>query len=234
MVKIELANSPGPIVSFTNSQLSGVHNYATLTNNFNFQTKISYENCILWENNEPLNQANTGFILWTNGGNSGGAPQIRFRGCRNQNNAATVGWHSVLDTDCFWQLTSGGVQSVKSVQIVGANSDAPINSTSLTYQLPYNCVITSIRFWKPAGTDSGAFNYTLQTAEATPTVLAGGTGTAMQSAGSAGLAIALYAVNTAPLPFRCNTDLARTIQLVDTLGRTTPFTGYYLVVDYLG
>jgi hypothetical protein len=230
----ELGNNPSAQVMFSNSQLVGTHNYSTLTSAYNFQSKIVYDNCTLLQNDEPQKQSVPGFVTWTNGGNAGGAPQIKFRNCRNANSAAVVGWHLIMDSDLFWQYSANGVQAVKHIQMVGSNGDAPINNTALTFRLPLNCVITQIRFWKP-NTTSGAYNYTVQTTEATPTVLAGGTGTAMQ--GSGGGAIALYTVNTAPLPFVCNTDLARTIQLVDTLagpGRSAAFTGYYLIVDYIG
>jgi hypothetical protein len=102
----------------------------------------------------------------------------------------------------------------------------------LEFRLPLNALITQVRFFKPMNANSGAFQYTLETTEATPTVLAGGAGTPMAGT-NAGAGIPIY--TTTP-NFLLTSDVQRTIKLADTLagGRSGVFTGLYCLVDYIG
>jgi len=227
LIFIDIINNEGPVIAFTNSQLSGQHNYKNNVNNFNFQSSMRYEG------NTLLQQPNAAsFITVTNNGNTGGYPVVKFRKNRNLNNASTVGYHEILDTDLNWQLGSGGVTEVKTVQLVGANSDWPAGGGSIEFALPLGAIITQVRFSKPAGTNTGAFQYTLQTTEATPTVLAGGASTPMAGS-NAGALIGTY--TTTP-NFLMLTSAQRTIKVIDTLPRTGTliFTNLYCLVDYIG
>ncbi|MEO7205662.1 MAG: hypothetical protein ABI145_02480 [Steroidobacteraceae bacterium] len=225
--KIEIVNVTGSIIEFRNSQLSGLHNYVNNSSNWNFQSQIIYENCTLLANPSAAS-----FISMTAGVNTGGFPNIRFNKCRNTSNAATVGYHEIVDSDVNWYLGTGATTHVKTVSILGANSDWPAGGGILEFRFPLNAMITQVRFFKPANGNSGAFQYTLETTEATPTVLAGGAATPMAGA-NAGLAIPIY--TTTP-NFVMSSDAMRTIKLVDTLGggRSGIFTGLYCLVDYIG
>jgi hypothetical protein len=217
-------NQPGPIVTFRDSQLSGIHNYVCNVNNFQFQNDILYEGCTLLQNNSAAN-----FISVTNNGNTGGFPRVRFRKCRNGNNASTVGWHEVVDSDVNWNVSCGGQTETQVISFVGTNSDWPINSGILTFRLPLNAMITRVRYWNPAGSGAGgAYNYSIQTTEGTPTVLA------TISGANASTPVAASAMTSVTPNFVMTTDLARTVQVIDTAGRAGIFTGLYCLVDYIG
>ena len=225
--KIEIVNAEGPNIDLRNSQLSGIHNYVNNSNNFNFQNQALYENCTLLQNPSAAH-----FISMTANVNTGGFPNIRFNKCRNTSNASTVGYHEIVDSDINWYLGTGAVTNVKTVSILGANSDWPSGGGNLEFRLPLNALITQVRFFKPANANSGAFQYTLETTETTPTVLAGGTATPMAGT-NAGANIPMY--TTTP-NFLLTSDAQRTIKLADTLtgGRSGVFTGLFCLVDYIG
>jgi hypothetical protein len=225
--KIEIVNVEGPNIDFRNSQLSGIHNYVNSSNNFNFQNQALYENCTLLQNPSAAH-----FISMTANVNTGGFPNIRFSKCRNTSNASTVGYHEIVDSDVNWYLGTGAVTNVKTVSILGANSDWPSGGGNLEFRLPLNALITQVRFFKPANANSGAFQYTLETTETTPTVLAGGAATPMAGT-NAGANIPMY--TTTP-NFLLTSDVQRTIKLADTLagGRSGIFTGLFCLVDYIG
>jgi hypothetical protein len=229
-VSIAAVNTAGATVEFRNSTLIGQHLYTTSTNNFNFQTQYLYELCTMLENPTAAN-----FIVQSNTGNTSGAPKISFRRCRTSQNATTVGYQEVVDTDLNWAITNGSNTSAKMVSICNAQSGLPVSGGNQAVRLPLGAAVTRIKFWKKSTGVTGAFQYTVQTTEATPTVLAGGASTLMAGS-NAGTAIALYEVELAT-PFVMTTDLARTIAVVDTLagGRTSgAFGGQFLLVEYIG
>ncbi len=223
----EITGVSGPIIEFRNSQLSGLHNYVNSTNNYNFQSQALYENCTLLQNPSAAH-----FISMTPGVNTGGYPNIRFSKCRNTSNASTVGYHEIVDSDVNWFYGTGATTYVKTVSILGANSDWPSGGGSIEFRSPLNALITQIRFFKPANGNGGAFQYTLATTESSPTLLAGGASTPMAGL-DAGNAIPMY--TTTP-NFLMGSDAQRTIKLADTLagGRSGSFTGLYCLVDYIG
>lgn len=225
----EIINAQGPLITYTNSQLMGQHAYTNNVSNFNFENSILYQQVTLLENPSAAN-----FISVTNAGNSGGFPRIRFSKCRNPQSAATVGYHEIVDTDLFWNVSLGGQTDTKQISCVGTNSDWPINGTSLTFRLPLNAMITRVRFWNPLGSAAaGAFQYTLQTTEATPTVLAGGIGTPMAGADSSVPIPASSMYVTTP-NFVMTSDAARTFQIIDNAGRIGIYTRLYCLIDYIG
>jgi hypothetical protein len=217
-------NQPGPIVTFRDSQLSGVHNYVCNVSNFRYQNGALYEGCTLLNNSSAAN-----FITVTNNGNSGGFPRIRFRKCRNLNNANTIGYQEVVDSDLFWNISSGGQTEVQVISFVSANSDWPFSGGQFQIRLPLNAMITRIRYWNPLGSSAGgAYNYSIQTTEGTPTVLA------TISGSNASTPVPASAMVTVTPNFVMTTDAARTIQVIDTASRTGIFTGLYCLVDYIG
>lgn len=235
----EFLNTGGPTIEYRNSQLMGIHNYTVNVNNFNYQREVLYENVTLLDNPTFAN-----FIITTNvAGNTGGAPLIECNHCRNYQVATTVGFSELVDTTLNWQFGNMGTLKTRSTSCLGANSDFPATAAGhFEIRLPLNAAIVQTRFWKPAGSgNTGAFQYTLQTTEGSPTVIAGGAATPMAGA-NAGTAIPLYTTYGAAgstlatsTPFVMTTDAARTLNLVDSSGaRAGPFTGVFCVIDYIG
>jgi hypothetical protein len=224
MCVFTFVNQPGPIVSFKDSMLSGIHNYTFFNNGYNFQNEVLYDVCTLLQNNSAAY-----FVTTTNSnGNNGGQPRIRFRKCRNLNNANTVGWHEIVDSDVNWNMSCGGQTETQVISFVSANSDWPFNGGNFQIRLPLNAMITRVRYWNPAGTVGGAYNYSIQTMESIPTVLMSVTGA------SGATPVPASAMVTATPNFVMTTDLARTIEIIDLQTRTSPFTNMYCLVDYIG
>jgi hypothetical protein len=217
-------NQPGPIVTFRDSQLSGIHSYVFFNNDFNFQSEALYEGVTLLQNNSAAN-----FISATNSnGNSGGFPRIRFRKSRNVNSAAIAGFHEVIDTDLFWNLSCAGQTETQIISFVSANSDWPFNGGNFQIRLPLNAMITRIRYWNPGGSGAGgAYAYSIQTSD-------GATVFTTISGTNASTPIAASAMTTVTPNFVMTTDAARTIEVLDTAPRTGVFTGLYCLVDYIG
>lgn len=217
-------NQPGPIVTFRDSQLAGIHSYVNNTSNYRFQNEILYETCSLLQNNSAAN-----FISVTNNGNSGGFPRIRFNKCRNSNDSNTVGWKEIIDTDLYWNFTYGGQTDTKVISFVFANSDWPVNGGNFKIRLPLNAMITRIRYWNPLGsTVGGAYNYSIQTTEGTPTVLLTVNGA------DSSVPVAANAMVTATPNFVMTTDASRTIEVIDNQPRAGIFTRMFCLVDYIG
>lgn len=236
----QISNASGPIISYKNSQLMGEHLYNYAVSSFNFQNAITYDGVTLLENPWPQQSGTpaNSFVQFSGSGNTGGLPVIHFRNCRNLSSWAVVGWKDNCDTDVNWDHATSGETNTKTVSCVGANSDFPIAGGKVTIRLPLNAVVTRIRYWNPTGSGAGgAYQYTFQTEEATPTVLAGGAATPMAGANaSTPLAItSMYSVTTGTLPFQMTTDLARTIDVLDTLPRPSGiFTGPKCLIEYIG
>jgi len=234
-VKYEIINVQGASLSFRDSTLLGVHRFINNSSNFQFQNQIRYEMCTLLDNPSAGN-----FIQTTNvSTNSGGYPKIRFDQCRNTLNAGTAGYHEIVDSDVNWYLSCGGQPKVRRVSLVGTNSDWPGSGGKTTFRLPIHAVIVELLFFKASGGAAGAFQYTIQTQEATPTVLAGGAATPMAGSNSS-LAITPYLLNPSTTPSLCfdvgTSDLARTIDIIDTLGggRSGTMTAFRCLLSYIG
>jgi hypothetical protein len=227
----EIINNNGPIVEYRNSQLMGVHAYESLSNNYNFQNVESYDDDTLLENPTFAN-----FIYNVNEGLSGGLPQISCHQCRNTANASTAGYKESVDTDLNWNTAYAGRTSVKTRSCVGGSSNFPTAGGSLAIRLPLNAMITQIRYWNPSGSSTGgAYQYTIETTEGTPTVLAGGASTPLAGS-NASTPLAASSMYVVTPNFVMTTDLARTIQVVDTLSgtRTGVMNGMYCLIDYIG
>jgi hypothetical protein len=217
-VLVEMVNVEGPSIEWANSSFLGTHVYAYATNNFSMQSRISYKNC------DILQQPNAAsFCTFTAlGTNAGGAPLVDFDiGCRGTDPteifASTLNWH----------LSASGVTQGKVVNFVGANADAPPSGGTVLRKLPKMGLLKSSTFNVQPSAQTGAYDFTLQTTEAVPTVLARFTGANAGAAASPA---------TVPLNFWMTNDQQRTLQLVDTLagGRTSAFRNYVCTASYDG
>lgn len=216
-------NQPGPVITFRDCQLAGEQNYTVDSSNYRFQNEVLFEGCTL------LQQFSAGNFITAGGTNNGGLPRFRFRKCRNLNNANTTGYHEVVDTDLFWNRSCGGQTETQIVSFVSANSDWPSAGGNFQIRLPLNAMITRIRYWNPGGVPSaGAYNYSIQTTEGTPTVLM------TVSGGDASVPVPASAMVTATPNFVMPDDASRTIEIVDNQPRANIFTGMYCLVDYIG
>jgi hypothetical protein len=216
-------NQPGPIITFRDSQLSGVHSYAVNTSNFRFQNSVLYETCTLLQNNSAADFITSNVI-----GNSGGLPKIRFRKCRNSNDSNTTGFQEIVDSDVFWNKSMGGQTETQVISFVGANSDWPFNGGNFKIRLPLNAMITRIRYWNPGGSGAGgAYSYSIQTSD-------GATVFTTITGANASTPVAASAMISVTPNFVMTTDAARTIEVLDTGPRTGIMTGMYCLVDYIG
>ena len=222
----------GPTVKYTNSQLMGTHAYNVQSNTYTYKPKVSYDSVTLYDNPTFAN-----FIVMS-GTNTGGWPVIDCDHCRNTQVSSVVGYQEIVDTSLNWQYQYGGVIKTRTAICLGAQSNWPTGGGVLPVRLPLNAAITQFRWWKNAGSsNTGAYSYSLQSTEATPTVVAGPfTGTASSSA------IALqttYGTNGSTLatatPFVMTTDAARTVEIIDNQSRSGAFgSGLYCLIDYIG
>ncbi len=215
-----IINSAGPLITYTNSQLMGQHAYTNNVSNYRYQNEILYDMVTLLDQPTPSD-----FIALTNNGNSGGYPRIHFPHWRNMNDSNTTGVHPVGDTDLFWEHSSAAHTSVKPSVLLGTNSDWPTGGGNLQFQYNLNSTFTRFRYTKPSNGNSGAYNYTIQTMEATPTVLVTISGS---NAGAAQPTIDI------PLYFQCTTTQQCTIEVIDNAARGGAFTNPAPILDFIG
>lgn len=222
----EIVNTAGPIIEYRNSQLMGVHNYVNDSSNFRQQSDMLYENVTLLDNPTFAN-----FITVTNNGNTGGYPRIHCHNCRNLQSSSVVGYKEIVDTDLNWNVSNGGITETKHASCVGGNSDFPTNGANIELRLPLNAMLTSIQYWNPGGSGAGgAYNYTFQTTEGTPTVLL----TVSGANSSTPVAFSSAVATATTFNWVMNSDAKRTIQILDAAGRTGIMTGMYCQINYIG
>lgn len=215
-VLVELLNVAGPNIVYDNCNFLGTHTYTYGSNNFTAQSSIKYRSV------DVLQQPNAAsFCLFTElATNSGGAPRVDFDEQCNGNDPTEI-----FPTNLNWHRSTFGTATTKTVNFVGANSDAPLNGGNIQRKLPINAVARSVLWNKQGNALSGTFGFNMQSIEATPTVLSSFAGA---NAGTAANPAAT------PVNFWMTTDAQRTIQLLETAGRTSPFTGYIATVTYDG
>lgn len=246
----EAINVMGAIITFRDSQLLGKHLFTGSSNNYRTRQIVSYENCtVMQQTNFEDFATNTGYT------NKGGKPNIRTNRCRTTNDYSISAYHNTLDTDLNWNAACAGHTTRKLIQLVGANSDAPINGTYILFALPRNVVITGVMFFKTAGGNGAQYTYDLLMGDGsatpanytnlvdltTPTpvqVRFSGTNAAAQSYQEFKC---FYPTFDAVLP-----DSKRFIKLLENeinnvgaghntgANRTLSFTGYYMLVEYIG
>jgi hypothetical protein len=215
----QIVNTAGPVISFTNSTLIGQHGYAYEGINYYYVTAILYQNNATLQNLDAYN-----FIATNNNGNNGGLPQIKFRNFQARASASGT-FKYVNDCDWGWSSGSGGIAQTFTTNFIGANNqELPISGSNLQLRLPRNANITRIRINKPANSSTGAYNYSIQSTDATPVVYA------TFSGANAGSAISIDTDEWIPLL----SDTARTIELIDNEPRSGAFTGVIVGIDYIG
>ena len=226
-MQFTIGNNSGPTVHITDSQIPGQIGVTYGSNAYKYAALFHLTDV------QPLQQDASQLIVAT-GTNTGGTPAVIVENWGNNTSSDTTGYTPVSVTTPNWHLGIGNVGRENYVNITGPNSDGPLSGAhTIPVLFPAGCAITRIQFWKPANSNTGAFNYQIQTMEAVPTVLFGGTGTPMQSAGSAGTQINLYEFKLA-IPFEPSTTLARQLVLFDALGRAGVFTNFRCLVYYIG
>jgi hypothetical protein len=223
----EIVNNNGPLINYSNSQMMGLHNYTNNVSNYQRQINVEYQNITLLENPSFSN-----FITVTNVGNTGGYPRIHCDNCRNSASQSVVGYKEQVDSDLFWNSSYAGTTKTKTVACVGANSDWPSTAGgSFQIRLPLNAMILDIKYWNPSGSagSATAYNFLIETTDASPTVLATISGANAATPVPASAMQGNTAVN-----FVMSTDTARTIQIKENAGRASIFTGMYCLIDYIG
>lgn len=231
-VLVERVNTGGSIITFDGCQLMGTHTYNVNSNDTFRPHKAIYHGCTLLDNPSPAD-----FIINTLISNSGGFIDAQFDQCRPNLNFSTTGYREVIDSAPNWYITAGGQAKRRSMNMVSSSSDWPQAGGNFHIRIPRHALILGIWFWKPSTGNTGAFQYTLTTNEASPTTLAGGAATAMAGS-NAGATILPTNLMSSALngAFWCDTDLKRELILTDTLAgtRTGIFTGVECQVEYLG
>lgn len=213
-VLVELANNIGPEIVWDNCSFQGTHTYSFGSNNYLLQTSIQYRSCAALQYSNAKS-----FCLFSGAVNLGGTPTIAFDiNCRG----------SGLGTEIFpcnlgWNLSTTGIATPWSCNFTGPNSSLPFSGGNVQRTLPLNSVITSVYLSKAADAQAGAFNFTLQTTDPTPVVVANFSGA------NAGLAMNFISTQA----FYLGSDTSRTLTLVDTQNRG-PVNNAVFVVEYSG
>jgi len=231
-VLVERVNTIGASLRFEDCDLLGQHVYSTSATDYQHQSQGVYDNCTLWDNPTVDD-----FIVNTPITNSSGLYNLHFDNCRNELNGAVAGYREVVDSDPNWNSTGAGNTKRRGFQMFSNNSDWPQAAGSFHIRIPRGAMIVSVLFAKFSGSgNSGAFQYTLQTNEVVPTVIAGGAATPMAGA-NAGATVAPVQVMATALGagFVCVTDLQRELVLIDSSGsRAGIFTNLMCLVEYIG
>ena len=158
--------------------------------------------------------------------NIGGIPSIEFSKLLSPSSAS--GTFKII-SDCTMNgLLSFGASLVqRSGSIINNDGQLPANGGSIEVQFPQGALALSVTINIPASSAAGAFSYTLQTTESTPTVLATITGA------NAGAALA-ETISLTPGPFFMGTLAQAQLKLTDTETRTTSVTVNALLLNYVG
>lgn len=211
-ILINLTNVAGPIYEFGSCGIPGQLSLVAFGNSL-LQARIGFSNCAVlqWPN------ANA-YVAYTLTGNVNNLPLIDFDlTCRGNDPT------EIFPTTLNWHLSPTSVCQPKTVNFVGSGG-APLSLGNIQRKLPPNARLSSAS-WNLGGTTAGAYGYAFQTIEATPTTLSTFVG-----------ANAATPANPAPTPlnFWMLSDVQRTIQLVETAGRSATFGSYIATVTYDG
>ncbi|MFC6454256.1 glycosyl hydrolase family 28-related protein [Paenibacillus vulneris] len=214
-------NTKMPVIKFDNCRLLGKHEYMYRVNSFQYPHNIVYANCEINQHTSPSD-----FIVFTaEGGNAnqGGTPTIHFTNTRGQGDPSRKSW----ECDYGFQKSSFGITKRTAISVKRADGKFPYSaSTTVGFYVPMNARIVNIFLQSPAGavTSTGAATFTVQTTEATPTVLA--TLTAPNHSQGFLLKQDLY--------FRCDTAEKCSLQLVAGSNVTQANPEAECIVEYIG
>jgi hypothetical protein len=211
----DLTNNTGPTISFNDCQLAGQHGYVYNVNNFNFTQSIRYTSTII------LNQPDVANFMVGTGSNTGGIPVAEFEGTSVRTSASGT-FKQVLDCSWNWYLNAGAQTKRRSANMLGAQSNLPISSTTTAgYRFPRNTVGVATNFLKIANSNTGAYSYQINAGD--------GTVLATFSGSNAGAAFAQsVALNV------LFTDANRTVTITDLTGRAGVFNGVVCDLEYKG
>ncbi|WP_239631766.1 glycoside hydrolase family 55 protein [Paenibacillus sp. H1-7] len=214
-------NTKMPVIKFDNCRLLGKHEYMYRVNSFQYPHNIRYENCEINQHTSPSD-----FIVFTaegGNGNAGGTPTIHFTNTRGQGDPSRKSW----ECDYGFQKSSFGITKRTAISVKRADGKFPYSaSTTVGFTVPVNARIVNIWLQSPAGavSSTGAATFTVQTTEATPTVLA--TLTAANHSQGFMLQQDLY--------FRCDTAEKCSLQLVAGSNVTQANPEAECIVEYIG
>ena len=214
---IEIQNQPGASYNFFNSNFVGQANISYDSGAWTHQSNISFKSCniLQWPNAAT-------YVTFTElTTNKGGAPPVDFDiNCKGNDVS------EMFPTTLNWQFSTSGVTQPKTVQFCGSNTQGPTSLGNITRKLPVNAVLRSVNFNSAGSGTGGAYGFQFQTSEASPTLLgaAFSGSNATVAANPAASAVNFWMLN----------DLQRTIQLVETVGRSAAFTNYIATVTYDG
>lgn len=224
----EPLNTGGPTVRYASSQLMGTDVYINNSSNNGYQQEVVYDTVTLYDNPSFAD-----YIVMVNNGNTGGYPIIHCIHCRNNLVSSTTGYTEIVDSDLNWSKSNGGTYTTHHIPCVGPNSNWPIGSGNIQKRLPRNAELVSITYSNPNGSSTGgAYNYSIQTTDATPVVLL----TVSGASSSTPVATTAPVTNagTGTANFLMTTDTARTIEILDTTGRSTAMDGVLCTFDVIG
>jgi hypothetical protein len=215
--KFTSGNQKMPVIKFDGCMLMGTHQFAYSTSSWNYPHNVAYENC------EMSVGKPSDFIVYSGGSNVGGKPTIKFRNCRGISNSQSDLW----DSDFNFQTTTIGLTTKKIVSLKTPAGTLPTPAYgNQTVKLPLNAIVTNVILYSPSGavTSGVSSNFTVQTGEATPTVL----GTVNFNPYSAGFNY------SNPQFFVCNSDTKRTISLVPGSAIDQINGSGYCLIEYIG
>ena len=214
-------NAAFPTIKVMNSSLAGQNAMVAFGDSFNFSQSILYENISL------LNQTTARAFMLTPSGNVNivGFPIVEFNKIYNGGSVSGT-FKRIPDCTLNGLLSSGSSLVQRSGSLLNQN-ELPANGDSVEVQFPQGALALSLTINIPASSATGAFSYTLQTTESTPTVLATITGT------SAGAALS-ETIALTPGPFFMGTLAQAQLKLTDTETRTTSVTVNALLLNYVG
>ncbi|CAG7656966.1 glycoside hydrolase family 55 protein [Paenibacillus allorhizosphaerae] len=214
-------NTKMPSIKFDNCRLLGKHEYTYSANTWQYPHNIVYENCEINQHTSPSD-----FIVYTaNAGTTsvGGTPTIHFSNTRGQGDPTRKSW----ECDYGFHKSAFGVSKRACISIKRSDGKFPYTaSTTVNFTLPVNARIVCIWMESPAGavTETNDATFTVQTTEATPTILAAVT--------TPNHAQGFYVKQD--LFFRCDTPERCTLQLVagSNVAAANPLAD--CIIEYIG
>ena len=220
------SNSSGPIIQFSGGQNMGRTVFYTSSNAFQQAHSITYSGMGF-----PGHTSAADFAVFNAPVNAGGQPVIHFEHSLMTAPSTRPDFAmSEYNSDYGWQFCSACSLKTHSISIKNYAGQLPGEGSSVSIALPIGAVITGIRFVSPAGavTDGNAAQYTVETAEATPTVLY-----ILDTTNTTGSASNGFDVEV-KTRFQVMTDAQRTIVIQNNNVNQQYNSAGSVVIDYIG
>lgn len=171
------SNDSGVLVSWNGCKLMGHHEYQFDGNMWSaVGSKAIYRDCIIGQYDDLQDLIVSTALASTT--SLGGAWLIEFAGCKGKNNYGTNGADHAHDVVMNWQQRKNAEVTRRSRSLKTRGGTLPSSSggwgTTIDVWMPLRSIVTDVHCSRPAGGADAAtaWSYTLQTTEATPTVLA--------------------------------------------------------------